>query len=484
MSLKKNILSIILVIYSTSLCGQIITGKILNGTESGTIIFSYPNWLTSKKDSARVTNKGVFTKTFNLTQPKYLTIQYGSFRKNVYVFPGARIDVTFDASNRIQFNSSFKVKNDYFINRYLDSITTNNVHYKFIYNKVNISHPIDSFRQVLKGFRTFSDSLRQAYFLNLKENKQIKPLADFLITDSINWYCYSVLSAIDYVSIIPTGNKKLFRQEEIEKKLLFQSDDTYMTSDYYKRLLFFYLKSEFEAGLNGADSTNFEKTGFTSFALEYIKLKDVTSKLEELIISQLLINILEQYTYGSAQQIEHSDSLISILKGKLTNQAFLNEFNQQYSDNRKAFLSHRVGKTAPNFILADTTGRSYTLKDFAGKILLIDVWASWCGPCIKEFPYLRALEKKFQNNNQFQLLSISTDDTKKIWIENGLLRFSPPGLGLWAGEGKEFSRDYNINLIPVLLLLDKNGNFLEFNPPRASDGNKLYQLINEKLKSK
>lgn len=478
----KRSLTIILLFCLEDVNGQKIAGKITNGTGDTVINFSYTTGLTLKKDSAIVTATGAFTKTFNFTEPKYLTAQYSSFRKKIYVFPGARIEITFDASDQTRFNNSFMVKGDYHINRYLDSITTNNVHYKFINNKVNINLPIDSFRQVLKDFRIFSDSLRQAFFPNAQENKQIKQLNSFLITDSINWYSYSVLTANDYVRIIPTGNKKLFRQEEIEKGLLFQSSYTYLISDYYKRLWFFFLKGEFESQLKGADSTQVEKMGFTNFALQYINSKHVKGKLKELIISQLLNDILEKYTYGSPQEIKHSDSLISNLKGMLTDQAFLREFDYIYIDNKKALLSRQVGKRAPDFTLTDTTGRRYTLKDFEGKILLIDVWASWCEPCIKEFPYLHELEKKFKNNKQFQLLSISTDDTKQIWVKNGLLRFSPPGLGLWVGKEKIFSRDYNIDLIPVLLLLDKNGNFIDFNPPRASEGNKLYKLINEKLK--
>jgi hypothetical protein len=51
-----------------------------------------------------------------------------------------------------------------------------------------------------------------------------------------------------------------------------------------------------------------------------------------------------------------------------------------------------------------------------------------------------------------------------------------------VGKEKLFSRDYNIDLIPVLMLLDRNGKFIDFNPPRASDGDKLYKLILERLK--
>lgn len=479
----KSGLTIILFFCFQVIYGQKITGRIINGTGASPINFSYTSGLVSKEDSAFVTAKGTFAKTFKFNEAKYLLIRYSNLRKEVYVFPGEKFEIGFDAADQTTFKNSFFVKGDYNINRYLDSITTNNVHYKFIYDKVNISHPIDSFRQVLKDFGIFSDSLRHAFFPNLKQNKQIKPLKDFLTTDSINWYSYSVLSANDYVSIIPTGNKKLFRQEEIENKLLLQSSDTYLISNYYKRLWFFFLKGEFEAELKGADSTEVEKMGFTNFALQHINSKHIKGKLKELIISQLLNDLLNEYNYVSAEEVKYKDTLISNLKRMVTDKAFLKEFDQRYSDNKKVLLTHYIGKRAPDFILTDTTGRRYTLNDFEGKIVLIDVWASWCGPCIKEFPYLHELEKKLYGNDNFKLLSVSTDDTKQIWVKNGLLKFNPPGLGLWVGKGKEFSRDYNIDLIPVLILLDKKGNFIDFNPPRASEGDKLYRLIIERLKN-
>ncbi|MDB5248812.1 MAG: Thioredoxin-like [Segetibacter sp.] len=78
---------------------------------------------------------------------------------------------------------------------------------------------------------------------------------------------------------------------------------------------------------------------------------------------------------------------------------------------------------------------------------------------------LHQLEKKLQDNKDFKLLSISIDVSKQVWAKNAILTLKPPGLGLREGEDKHFRRAYNIDLIPVLVLLDKKGNFIDFNPP-------------------
>lgn len=464
-----------------TLIGQTIKGSILNHSSNNAIIFSYSNGLTIKKDSALVTDKGEFLKNFNFDEPKYVTFQYSAIKKKIYIFPKARFRLVFDGSDQIRFNNSFKISGDYSINKYLDTITTNDLHYIFIRNNVNIDLPIDSFAKVLKEFRSFSNSLRQRFFKNTNQNKRSPDLAIFLTNDSINWYSYSILIANDYAKIIKTGNKELFRRTEIERRMLLKHSDSYLISEFYKRLWFFVITGEFETKLQTKDSTNLQLLGFTGFALKYINARQVKGKLKQVVVSQLLNSILEHYTYGSPKEIMYYDSIIATVKPMLTDGAFLKEFEQQYSNCKKIIISHKIGKRAPDFKLVDTAGIRYYLKDFEGKVLLIDVWASWCGPCVKEFPYLKALEDQLKPYKQFQLLSISTDDTREKWVKNGLLKLGPPGFSLWVGYDKEFITDYNISLIPVLLLLDKNGKFIEFDLPKASEGDKLFELIKRSL---
>lgn len=464
-----------------NLFGQIISGNIAHGSGDQVIKFNYSDGLVSKDDSVKITDKGTFTRKFSFPEAKYLLITYNSFRKQIYIFPFAKIKISFDATDDSTFRKSFMISGDYHINDYLNFITKNQFHYKYIYDKVKIDQPVDSFRQVLKSFSIFSDSLRSSFFKKFYQTKNITPLNNFIKTDSINWYAYSILSANDYLGIIHTGNKDLFWKEEIEKKVIAGSSNTYLIADFYRRLWFFFLKGAFTAKLKGADSTQVRKTGFTTFSIEYIRATNVEGKLKELIVSQLLTDLLGLYTYETLEQNKVSDSLIVNLKQQINDKAFIEEFDRQYIAKKKIQFTHLLGQRAPDFTLVDTTGHIYTLNDFKGKVILIDVWASWCGPCIKEFPFLNQLEQKLKDNKNFQLLSVSTDDTKQLWLKNGVLKFKPPGLGLWVGKEKEFNRAYNIDLIPLLVLLDKEGKFIDFNPPRASEGDKLYVQILEKL---
>ena len=72
---------------------------------------------------------------------------------------------------------------------------------------------------------------------------------------------------------------------------------------------------------------------------------------------------------------------------------YLDVYNQFSSD------TAYVGKSAYNFTLPDSTGRMISMKDFKGKVVLIDVWATWCGPCREQFPYLKEIEEEYKDNS-------------------------------------------------------------------------------------
>ena len=90
----------------------------------------------------------------------------------------------------------------------------------------------------------------------------------------------------------------------------------------------------------------------------------------------------------------------------LSNQA------KKVEDKVKAKLS--VGSEAPDFKYPDIEGNIYSLKDFKGKYVYIDVWATWCGPCCKEIPSLKKLEKKMEKK-KIVFVSLSCDKDVAVW---------------------------------------------------------------------
>lgn len=140
-------------------------------------------------------------------------------------------------------------------------------------------------------------------------------------------------------------------------------------------------------------------------------------------------------------------------------------------------LTYKAGTDAFQFSYPDKDGKTVTLASLKNKVVLVDVWATWCGPCKAEIPFLKQLEKDVEGQ-PIQIISLSTDDPKdkEKWLQM-IKDENLGGLQLFAnGPGNDFSKYYKINAIPRFLVFDKNGKIVTVDSPRPSDP-KLKQLL-------
>ena len=149
-------------------------------------------------------------------------------------------------------------------------------------------------------------------------------------------------------------------------------------------------------------------------------------------------------------------------------------FRSAYESN----LKMGKGKASPKFTdYIDVKGGTKSLNSFKGKYVYIDVWATWCGPCIVEIPYLQKLEKEYHNKN-IEFVSISTDNpnksggswevAEKKW-RNFVKDRQMSGVQLWSGKDFSFQQAYQITGIPRFILIDPQGNIVNANAPRPSN---------------
>ena len=129
-----------------------------------------------------------------------------------------------------------------------------------------------------------------------------------------------------------------------------------------------------------------------------------------------------------------------------------------------------MGKGTPSPIFnnyENYAGGTSSLEDFKGRYVYIDVWATWCGPCKKEIPYLKAIEEKFHDRN-IEFVSISVDEK------------SLTGIQLISDNGWEtdFIKSYKISGIPRFILIDPKGNIIDPDAPRPSSS-ELTKLLEE-----
>ena len=127
------------------------------------------------------------------------------------------------------------------------------------------------------------------------------------------------------------------------------------------------------------------------------------------------------------------------------------------------------GKPAPGFTFPDQDQLSHSLADYKGKVVYIDVWATWCGPCIAEQPYLAEIEAEYAGNNDIVFMGVSIDDEKGMWL-NAVTQKEMSGVQLFSegGFNSEINQKYNIIGIPRFILIDKEGNLVDATAARPS----------------
>ncbi|GGB79588.1 hypothetical protein GCM10007424_19690 [Flavobacterium suaedae] len=141
------------------------------------------------------------------------------------------------------------------------------------------------------------------------------------------------------------------------------------------------------------------------------------------------------------------------------------------------------GNASPDFTYENYKGGTTSLSDFKGKYVYIDVWATWCGPCRGQIPYLKEIEEKYHDKNiVFISLSIDKQKDHDKWKEF-VKKESLGGVQLIADKDWEsdFAVAYNIKSIPRFILIDPKGNVVNADAPRPSEA-ALQELLNNLLK--
>ncbi len=156
----------------------------------------------------------------------------------------------------------------------------------------------------------------------------------------------------------------------------------------------------------------------------------------------------------------------------------LEEQKQRVAAVGTRLVETKTGVPAYQFSFKNIAGAHVDLSDLKGQIVLLDMWATWCGPCRAEEPHWEKLNEDYKNK-PVVFVGISTDQDKPKW-EAYIKEKNLKGIQLHAGPNNPLSDAYKVTGIPRYILIDKSGNLITADSPRPSDP-KLKALLDEWL---
>jgi thiol-disulfide isomerase/thioredoxin len=241
------------------------------------------------------------------------------------------------------------------------------------------------------------------------------------------------------------------------QKIIFVIIDTMRY--FLSLLLIIYINCSF--GQTASDSSGqakmweFMRNNESSEAPDSIKRQNLYKELKAFIIKHPANE--RNYTFiFSGLNLTHKqvDTLVSFVDSSIKNVPA-----KVWADitlKRTSFAE--TGKPFPSLTLRDTSGNEFLLSSLKGKLVLLDVWSSWCGPCREQIPELRKLYKKY-NSRGFEIIGISMDDNKQSWLK--AIREDKQAWKQYCElvnwRGNKFAARFYTYTIPDNFLIDENG---------------------------
>lgn len=407
--------------------------------------------------SLNVKDDGTFIDTLYIDEGAY-TISFGKSRTTAYLSKGSTIQLNGDIDdfeNSLVFAGTHADFNNYYVKKGREEYTYM-TGLKEIYSReekdfVKAIQEIKSKEEILLSDVTgISEELRD------KELRSIH-------------YAY-----LRKMSMYESYHGYFTEKEDFKPSDAFQKELTDMPLDQVED--FFYSQEYHIMVMFGAEKDAYSIKEEKNISYGMAALETHTNLENEIIRNHLMMANVEM----RLPMTNDKDPLYLRYMELSTNEEHKKKITELYN-----YLSAlEPGKPSPKFENYENyAGGTTSLDDLKGKYVYIDVWATWCGPCKGQIPFLKEVEKKY-HGKKIEFVSISVDtrkdhDTWKQMVQDEELT----GVQLFADNAfnSEFIQAYKIRGIPQFILLDPDGNIVEANAPRPSD-EKLIALLNSTLK--
>ncbi len=272
-------------------------------------------------------------------------------------------------------------------------------------------------------------------------------------------YIIGVLSDVKSQNEIPK------RLRNIEDEMPF--DEKYLSSNMpiYSQTLIFYLVEQQNQVFKilKLKNPNVTQQVLSSELDKKLRGKNIKPNFKELVLAKNTCNLLINDGISTT-----TDTLFSNFKSNYPNSNYFASIQKRHDK----WLSLAKGKQAPTIEGTMSNGKPFSITDLKGKVVYVDVWATWCEPCRKEFPDAKRLQKQFENNDKVVFLYVSLDSDKAAWHKflQADKAFKGLHINLSEAQSNQMWQSYLMSGVPRYILIDKEGKLINANADRPSSG--------------
>jgi len=427
-------------------CGKIdrsritFSGNIKNNSEK---IIKVTNYNSALKQEIAIDSLGDFSGQVLVDKDGYYFFQVGRSYTTVRFKRGHNVNVQIDANNfykSMSYSGELKKENNYNVAKsHLRSSRVGDPKDYFVV-------PLNEFLPKIEKTRDTLFSLLDKSGLGQKDIEIEKKIIEYEYLQTYNNYkkFFHYHNKIDPdlpedyfdpILSMDTDDEALFRHSRAYRNLIIEN---------------FRLSSKKEMQNNPSLTI----IDFVKAKISGIKSIDIREQFASMLIRQM------------KDENENIDDDYHKIMSLLSTERNRDKLTQRYNSARLT----KAGLASVDFNYENYDGGMTSLEDLRGKLLYIDVWATWCGPCIREFPALKELVKEYDEKD-IEFVSISIDSKndynkwKKMVAEKNI-----GGIHLYDDEGlsSDFMRAFSVSLIPRFMMIDPQGKIITAKAPRPS----------------
>lgn len=430
----------------------IFSGTIENNTAESAIVRGY-----GFEATLPIQVDGTFSDTLDIGKDGFYDLVIGRERTGIYLEKGSNLSVSI---NIVEFDESLL---------YTGSIASENnfIAEKYLWNERNLDFEALYLKNENEFLQALNENQKTLDSLFTSKNIENEKFIDLIAEEDV--YA-NALKIEDYQEAhrYYSGNSDFTPSPGLYSKLQhIEYNDTvaYRNSATYQNLLSTYY--------NRLSMDEWRNDETQSFAITY--LTRIDSELPDGYAKDKLMNDFLQFGLSPD---EFLDETYSIYKNSNPDPENLTALTERYNK----LKTITKGNPSPGFDYENHKGGTTALADLKGKYIYVDVWATWCGPCIREIPFLKEVEEAYHGKNiEFVSISIDTEKDYEKW-KAMVSEKQLGGIQLIADNNwkSKFVEDYAIMGIPRFILIDPQGNIVSADAPRPSDP-KLRVMLDEMI---